>query len=99
MAAASASRSPRSGQASLRDGSTLSCRSSVTWRVNGAKRTSKSIVVEAAASTTQEHRQVEPAASSSRRVDTTGVRPPDPASCAHLDNMLCISYSQYCNAS
>jgi hypothetical protein len=44
---------------------------SVTWRVSGEKRTSKSIAVEAAASTTQEHRQVEPAASCSWSEDTT----------------------------
>ncbi|HYS03385.1 MAG TPA: hypothetical protein VET82_13645 [Candidatus Eisenbacteria bacterium] len=43
----------------------------MTWRVSGAKWMSKFIAVEAAASTNQEQRQVEPAASCSWRVDTT----------------------------
>ncbi|HEY4871789.1 MAG TPA: hypothetical protein VIJ03_07825 [Candidatus Dormibacteraeota bacterium] len=55
----------------LHDGSTVPCMTSVTCRVSGAKRTSKSIAVEAAASTNQEQRQVEPAASCNPRVDTT----------------------------
>ena len=59
------------GQAALHDGSTVPWRRSVTWRVRGAKWMSKSIAVEAAASTNQEQRQVEPAASCSWRVDTT----------------------------